>query len=259
MKPLEEILKFYNEINDESKRLESNPGRVEFITTITYLDKVISENSRILDPCAETGKYAFALAEKGHKVVAEDLVSANVDMMRKQQEKTPLLEGIYKGNILDLSSFNDESFDIVLNFGAYYHMCDENDRKKSIKESLRVLKKDGIYALAYINRFANYYAHADEMLLDFEMFEYYMENGHLKDSSLFYASSPEMIESEMKEIKLTQLYNVATDGPSFCMRNTLNKMTEDTFARYLKMHLNICESRSTLGISEHGLFIGRKI
>lgn len=248
----DEILRFYHELNDESERLESNPGRVEYITTMTYLNKVISKNSIILDACAGSGKYAFAL-------VAGDLVDVNVDMIGKQQEKTPLLREIYEGNIVDLSRFEDESFDVILNFGAYYHMCDDNERKKSIIESLRVLKKGGICALAYINRYANYYGHAEEMLLNFDMFEYYIENGHLKSSNLFYASSPEMVENEMKNFKLKQLYNVASDGPLFCMRNTLNKMSEDTFGRYVKMHLSICENRSTLGISEHGLFIARKL
>lgn len=254
----DEILKFYQELNDESERLESNPGRVEYITTMTYLNKVIPTKSIILDACAGTGKYAFALAKEGHNVVAGDLIDVNVNMIRKQQKKTPLLIEIYEGNILDLSRFEDESFDVVLNFGAYYHMCDESERKKSITESLRVLKKGGIYALAYINKYANFYGHAEEMLLNFDMFEYYMGNGHLKNVNLFYASSPEMIENEMKNFKLKQLYNLASDGPLFCMRNTLNRMSEDTFDKYVKMHLSICENRSTLGISEHGLFIARK-
>lgn len=254
----DEISRFYHELNNESERLESNPGRIEYITTMTYLNKVIPKNSNILDACAGPGKYAFALAKEGHNVVAGDLVDVNVNMILKQQEKTPLLNEVYQGNILDLSRFEDESFDVVLNFGAHYHMCDDSERKKSIKESLRVLKRGGIYALAYINRYANYYGHGEEMLVDFDTFEYYMKNGHLKNVNLFYASSPEMIENEMKEFKLEQLYNVASDGPLFCMRSTLNKMSGDAFQRYVKMHLSICENRSTLGISEHGLFIARK-
>lgn len=254
----DEILKFYHEFNDESERLESNPGRVEYITTMTYLNKVIPKNSSILDACAGSGKYAFALAKEGHSIVAGDLVDVNVNMIREQQKDTPLLNDIYEGSILDLSRFKDESFDVVLNFGAYYHICDDGKREKSISESLRVLKKGGIYALAYINRYANFYGHAEEMLLNFDMFEYYMQNGHLENSNLFYASSPEMVENEMKNFNLKQLYNVASDGPLFCIRDTLNKMPEDTFDRYVRMHLSICENRITLGISEHGLFIGRK-
>lgn len=254
----EEILKFYHEFNNESERLESNPGRVEYITTMTYLNKTISKNSRILDACAGSGKYAFALAKEGHSVVAGDLIDVNVDMIRKQQSSNPLLSEIYEGSILDLSRFKDESFDVVLNFGAYYHLCDDGERERSISESLRVLKKGGIYALAYINKYANFYGHAEEMLLNFDMFEYYMENGHLENSNLFYASSPETVENEMKYFKLKQIYNVASDGLLFSMRDTLNKMSEDTFDKYTKMHLSICKNRTTLGISEHGLFIGRK-
>lgn len=254
----DEILRFYHELNDESERLESNPGRVEYLTTMTYLNKVIPKSSSILDACAGSGKYAFALAKEGHSIVAGDLVDVNVNMIRKQQKDTPLLNEIYEGSILDLSRFEDESFDVVLNFGAYYHICDAGEREKSISESLRVLKKGGIYALAYINRHANFYGHAEEMLFNFDMFEYYMQNGHLENSNLFYASSPEMVENEMKNFNLEQLYNVASDGPLFCIRDTLSKMSEDTFDRYVRMHLSICENRTTLGISEHGLFIGRK-
>lgn len=254
----DEILKFYHEFNDESERLESNPGRVEYITTMTYLNKVIPKNSSILDACAGSGKYAFALAKQGHSIVAGDLIDVNVKMIREQQKDTPLLKDIYEGSILDLSRFKDESFDVVLNFGAYYHICDDGKREKSVSESLRVLKKGGIYALAYINRYANYYGHAEEMLLNFDMFEYYMQNGHLENSNLFYASSPEMVENEMKNFNLKQLYNVASDGPLFCIRDTLNKMPKDTFNRYVRMHLSICENRSTFGMSEHGLYIGRK-
>jgi len=132
----EEILRFYHEFNNESERLESNPGRVEYITTMTYLNKIISNNSRILDACAGSGKYAFALAKEGHSVVAGDLIDVNVDMIRKQQSSTPLLSEIYEGSILDLSRFKDESFDVVLNFGAYYHLCDDGERERSISESL---------------------------------------------------------------------------------------------------------------------------
>jgi 2-polyprenyl-3-methyl-5-hydroxy-6-metoxy-1,4-benzoquinol methylase len=114
----DEILRFYHEFNDESERLESNPGRVEYITTMTYLNKAISKNSSILDACAGSGKYAFALAKEGRNVVAGDLVDVNVNMIRKQQKDTPLLNEIYEGSILDLSRFEDESFDVVLNFGA---------------------------------------------------------------------------------------------------------------------------------------------
>jgi ubiquinone/menaquinone biosynthesis C-methylase UbiE len=254
----DELIRFYNEFNDESERLESNPGRVEYITTMTYLNKVIQPHSSILDACAGSGKYAFALANGGHSVVAGDLIDSNITMIQNQQEKTPVLKEIYKGNILDLSRFEDESFDVVLNCGSYYHLSDECNRIKSIKESLRVLKKGGIYALAYINRYANYYGEGEEMLSDFDMFEYYMKYGQLKSASVFYAATPEMVESELKEFKLQQLYHIASDGPLFCMRSILNRMPEATFERYVKMHISMCENRSTLGISEHGLLIARK-
>lgn len=41
----------------------------------------------------------------------------------------------------DMSIFEDESFDVVLNMGPFYHLVDISDREKCIRESLRVLKK----------------------------------------------------------------------------------------------------------------------
>ena len=84
----DEIFRFYHELNNESERLELAPGRVEYITIMTYLNKSIPKSSSILDACAGSGKYAFALAKDGHNVVAGDLVDINVNMIRKQQKDT---------------------------------------------------------------------------------------------------------------------------------------------------------------------------
>jgi hypothetical protein len=47
-------------------------------------------------------------------------------------------------SILDSSSFGDESFDVALNLGSYYHLEDIGNRRRFVTESLRVLK-DGSF------------------------------------------------------------------------------------------------------------------
>jgi SAM-dependent methyltransferase len=222
------------------------------------MEKTLPKKCRILDACAGTGIYAFALAEKGHEVVAGDLLGVNVDQMRKRQAENHLLEQIYAGNILDLSQFEGGSFDAVLNLGAYYHQCDREEREKGIKESLRVLKDGGIIVIAYINRYANYYGHGSEMLKNFEIFEYYMEHGHLPGNELFYATTPALFKNEIQKFNLTELYNVASDGPLFCMRDTLQKMDDATLMRYIDMHISHSPDASILGMSEHCMYIRRK-
>ncbi len=51
-----------------------------------------------------------------------------------------------------MSVFESESFDAVLCMGAFYHLKSKEERRQCIAECLRVLKKGGIFILAYINR-----------------------------------------------------------------------------------------------------------
>ena len=67
-----------------------------------------------------------------------------------------------------------------------------------------------------------------------------------------------MVEKEMQTFTLSQLYNIATDGPIFTYRDSVDKMSRENFERFLKIHLKTCEVRNILGYSEHGLYIGRK-
>ena len=73
-----EIISYY-ESYDEGSRLErDNFHRIEFLTTMRYLEKTIPAHSSILDACAGAGAYSFALAQLGHSVTACDLVPKHI-------------------------------------------------------------------------------------------------------------------------------------------------------------------------------------
>ena len=146
----------------------------------------------------------------------------------------------------------------MLNLGAYYHLTNENDKKASITESLRVLKPKGVLCLAYINKYANIIKYSNQMTKNFDSLEEYLRNGFNSDTSLFYASSPEEIEILMSSFDLEQLHNVATDGMKFVLRDTINSLSDSDFKRWMKIHLESCETKSLLGYSEHRLYIGLK-
>jgi len=52
-----------------------------------------------------------------------------------------------------------------------------------------------------------------------------------EDNYLFYATTPEDIESFMPAFGLQQMHNIATDGIKFVMYNTVNSFTDDEFDR----------------------------
>ncbi len=255
---MNDILSFYHNDCDESKRLLSQAGQVEYLTTMNYLAKYCKTGLKVLDACAGGGIYSFPLAKMGCEVTAGDLIDLNVEHIENINKKDNILKEVYTGSVLDLSRFQDESFDVVLNLGSYYHLCNKEDRIASIRETLRVLKPNGIYFLAYINRYANFLAHLDECKSDVSFLERYMSKGYIDDNYVFYSTRPELVEHEILGFPLVQLYNIATDGPMFHYRSILDSMNEVEFQKFIDIHMQVCDKPSNLGFSEHGLIIARK-
>lgn len=253
-----DIYDFYEEIDEDMRLKRKKVNEIEFLTTTRYLDKTIKPNSKILDACAGAGIYSFYLAGKGHKVTAGDLIEKNVNIMRDIQKENNALKKIYKGNILDLSDFNDNTFDVVLNLGAYYHLTDPSERVKSIVESLRVLKPNGIYAVSYINKYANIIKYRDMFVEDFSLLDDYLKRGFHIKNEIFYASSPGEVELTLKELNIDMIHNLGTDGMKFIIRDTINQLSDSDFDKWMEIHYKACEDKSIIGTSEHGLFIGRK-
>ncbi len=252
------VEEFYNSINEEERLKRQNVNRIEFVTTTHYLDKNIGTKSKVLDACAGAGIYSYYLAEKGHKVYCGDLVEKNVNDIKKNLPLVNKLEDVFVGSILDLSRYEDESFDVVLNLGSYYHLTNDEIRKKSLEESLRVLKKGGIYAISYINKMANVIKYREMFVNDFNLLNEYMSKGFHSENEIFFASKPSEVENELKDLNVEIISNLATDGMKFIIRDTINNLSENDFDKWMEYHLSICEDKSILGISEHGLIIGKK-
>ncbi len=251
---MKEIQKFYNTEWNESERLISQSGQIEYITTMKYLKMYCKKGMKVLDACAGGGVYSFPLADLGCEVVAGDLIDTNVEHIKSLNHQNPKLKHIYQGNVLDLSCFADRSFDL----GSYYHLCDEKERKQSLTETLRVLKDGGIYVIAYINRCANYMAHFEELKDNFSFLADYMRKGYIENSTLFYSSTPQMIVENLKNQNLKLLHHIAADGPAFIYRDIVDHMDKKDFDAFMDIHFSICDKESNLGYSEHGLVIAQK-
>lgn len=252
---LDNIIKYYEQQDEDSRLKKDRAHSLEYLTTIKYLDKICTKPSKILDACAGTGAYCFYLAKKGLIVTAGDIAPSNVSIIEEKQKSNPILHDIYTGNILNMSQFEDESFDIVMCLGTFYHLHDEADRDKSVLECKRVVKKGGFIVVSYLNRFAsfinNFSNQADNTheILD----QFYTGN-----KSVFYRSTPTEIEALMSENKISKKYNIGTDGVAFMYPKQLENISEMDFIEYLNYHYGTCENENILGYSLHGLFIGKK-
>lgn len=147
------VVESYENYQEENRLTTNNARKIEFLTTTRVFKEVIGAKSKILDCAAGTGIYAFWLADRGHDVTATDITPRHIDIInstlftKEYSMNTKVLDAT------DMSCFGDESFDVVLNMGPFYHLTDENKREKCLKECLRVLKKGGLLITAYIPRY----------------------------------------------------------------------------------------------------------
>lgn len=249
------VMAYYDSSDEENRLTRSKHAYIEYFVTMKYFEKTIPRNSRVLDCCAGAGAYAFALATD-HHVVATDLSSNNINKIKEQQKKTPLLEGVFQQDVCDLNCFEDESFDVVLCMGALYHIFDEEMRIRAIQECKRVCKKGGILVFAYLNKWGSFYNGMINNLKSMELLYHEYESGNNED--IFYRTTGEEIYRLCKQQELQCLYNVGVDHLSFLASEKIDAMDDAEYQKLLKYQLEASSQPEIAGVSLHGLWIGRK-
>lgn len=251
------VNKLYNIFNEDKRLTVSKAAMVEFITTVRYIDKFLRPGVRILDVGAGAGAYSLYLAGKGYQVDAVELADQNISSFRSKIQ--PGMEiNLVQGNALDLSAFKDEYYDIVLLMGPLYHLHEASDRKKAIEEAKRVCKKDGIIFFAFIGHDMVFLT---ELMYDRHYFrtgDYNHEIMRLNDFPFVFFTAEE-IRKMLEDNGITILHAVAQDGASELMGDIIDAMDDFEYAQYLKYHEMICEKPEFLGMSNHLLYIGKKI
>ena len=245
-------IKSHYEGYDEAARLHRGKAHsIEFLTTVNYFDKTLPQNSRVLDVCAGCGDYAFHLADRGHEVIACDLVDRHVEAMRANPNAGKLA-GIETANALDLSRFEANSFDVVLCMGALYHLFEQQDREKCVRECLRVLKPGGIFAFAYLNRAATAIAEFCRGRNAVPMMEV-LRTGKIY---VFYSMAFGEAQALADKFDMEKIADVGVDGLCYPLAQRLNETTDEEFDEYMEYYLATCEEPSMLGHSAHGLWLG---
>lgn len=255
------LIDFYK-THDEKNRLVTKQGYVEYMTTMKYIEKYLKPDMHILEIGAATGKYSHALAQKGYKVDAVELVEHNIEIFKQNtlpEEKITITQG----NAIDLSNFKTNTYDITLLLGPMYHLYTTEDKRQALSEAIRVTKRGGIVFVAYcmadasilLYCFGKGQIHNDikEGRLNPETFK-----THSNPSDIFELYRKEDIDLLRNRFNVTQLAFIATDGYTNHMKETINQMDDETYELYLKYHLTICERQEMIGFSHHTLDIFRK-
>lgn len=223
MKPNQYLIDFYNNY-DEDSRLRQRHGTVEFLTTMRYIDRYLRPGSRVLEIGAGTGRYSHALARRGYRVSAVELVEHNIEVFRKNTLPNETVT-IVQGNALDLSAFPDNAYDITLLLGPLYHLYRREEKLQALREAIRVTKPGGIVFAAYVI--------SDGCLLDegfhrgnIDVAEY-IRNGLIDGHTFAAKSEPkdlfelvrkEDIDDLMAALPIVRLHYAASDGCALFMR-----------------------------------------
>ena len=260
------IVESYKNYHEENRLTSNNARRIEFITTVRILDALLDRPKTFLDCAAGTGIYSFYFADKGHTVTATDITPRHIDIIRDVLRTKNYAMNTAVLDATDMSVFDDESFDVVLNMGPFYHLIEKDDREKCLRESQRVLKKGGLLVTAYIPRFYTfqYVAMQDEQYLDPKLAEQLIQTGVLRhdDEKCFwtdtYYSTYEEMEQLYRSHGLTVIDHFAQDGVTPQFGKIVDQWGEEQFQIWCDYHYSICREKSLLGASNHVVIVGEK-
>ena len=250
-----ELINYYNKFN-EDKRLTTKHGQVEYLTAIKYIKDYLNDGNSILDVGAGTGRYSIYFSDLGYDVSALELVKHNLRVIEKNNDKVKT----YLGNAIDLSKFNDNSFDIVLLFGPMYHLISHEEKLKALSEAKRVVKENGYIFISYC---MNEYAIITHAFVE----GFIKESINKIDDTYQIVSDKKDLYSYVRldeinklkdEANLKRVKIIAQDGPAEYLKKVINKMDDETFNLFLDYHFKTCERVNLLESSRHVLDILQK-
>lgn len=256
----------YEHYREEDRLTTNNGRRIEFITTARIMDEWLKGEKKILDCGAGTGIYSFYLADRGHQVTAADITPRHVELIQKQAREENRKMEAFVLDATDMSMFENESFDAVLNMGPFYHLLEKEQRDKCMRESLRVLKKGGLLFSSYIPRYYVFQlaAMSDTKYLDERLACQIIETGVLRhdDEKCFwtdtYYSTADEMEDLYRENRVEIKDHFAQDGITPMFSDVADKWNEEQFGVWCRYHYSVCRERSILGASNHVVIVGEK-
>lgn len=261
METLKALTDYYSQY-DEDGRLLSKHGRVEFLTTMRYIETYLKPGMRVLEIGAGTGRYSHTLARKGYKVDAVELVQHNIDIFEKNTLPEENIT-IRQGNAKDLAFLEDDTYDITLLLGPMYHLFTVPEQKQALAEAIRVTKPGGVVFAAYCNNDATMvqYCFGRGMLRE-QRYRDLVDPVTFKASSdpaeLFQLYRKEDIDDLMEGFPVERLHYLGTDMATNFMRQTVDEMEDELYELYLQYHFSICERPDMVGATHHILDVSRK-
>jgi ubiquinone/menaquinone biosynthesis C-methylase UbiE len=262
MKKIKEIYESY----DEFDRLLRH--RMEFYINLRFIKENISNKKlRILDLGGGVGRYSIELTKMGHEVTLIDLASKNIkNALKLSKEKKVKIYKVEVGDALDLSNFKEDTFDVVLAMGPFYHIQDLKLRIQCINEIKRILKENGLLFSAHLTKYAFFkyiVANFPERINEyFENFINVFDKGiKLKSDGDNFTDNTftENAEDVLKFMDNSGFINseiISSEGLVDNIESKLIDLDVDKFLKIGELNYKICKDKYVLNAASHLLHKG---
>lgn len=251
----------------EWERLERH--RTEFAMTMRALeDHLPRPPAKVLDIGGGPGRYAVELAKRGYEVTLFDLSRGCLEFAEERAREAGVgLAGYEHGNATDLSRFEDAKLEVALLMGPLYHLLEEGERQRAIREARRVLRPNGVIFAAFITRYApiRWAAKYEPELIieDRKGLEGLLTSGRLRARpgggfTDAYFIHPAEVKPLMEEEGFQTLELIACEGLISMIEEKVNELSGEPWERWVELNYRLGKDLSLHGAAEHLLYVGRR-
>lgn len=263
------LTSFYNQnALHEWERMERH--RTEFAVTLRALQEHLPPPpAKVLDCGGGPGRYAIELSRRGYKVCLFDLAEQNLELAAaKAQEAGVALDGIERGDAVDLSRFPDDSFEAILLMGPLYHLLDLDDRLQALREAYRVLKPGGALFATFISRYSGHRDTArnipEWVVEQRKISETLLNTGRLpprgerEGEFVAYFSHPKEVEPLVWEARFEVVETLGLEGLVSFNEDKVNTLEGQAWETWVDLNYRVAHDPSIFGLVEHLLVVSRK-
>lgn len=263
----------YYRIFDEWNRMEAPSGKLEFELTYKEIKKHLKQDDIILDLGGGPGRYTISLASEGYKVCLADISEELLSQASNRVEDLNInnVLSMDQVNAIDLSIYEDQSFDVVLLLGPLYHLTLAEERQKCLKEVSRVVKANGIVIASYIPFLSgaigvvdrSFYApsHVEIGNLSKVFEEGIFINASERGFQEGYYPTPSEVMELFNQVGFEMVKSRSVRGFGFNREEQIYELKDTNPQMYEKLMAlleNTAEDPSILNLCAHALYVGRK-
>ena len=245
----------------EWERLNKPYRKIEFASTLYLIDKYFPKEGSIIDVGSGPGRYSIELLKKGYQVSLWELSQNELDLAKDKIQTLGLSAKAYIcENALNLHLLESENYDALLIMGPMYHLWHKEDRQKVLTEAMRVLKKDGVAIIAYLNSWGILKAGVTEFPDTFSdirnVYGYLGEQAfdeNLSFTEVYFTIPPKAIE-EIKEVGFEVISYAGAEGYLSGTKTEVTRLYEekrDIYDNFVKVAAETCEYPQYRDATEH--------